>query len=191
MDLLKYLEPMKHLPDRFTNLAFWRGCRKFKDAVVNALEYVDSWGESIESDLDSLKRKQVVMHLISFGDYSQSSTNSDHWYTINFVPGSSEAIAATLIHNTEDEPTIVNNGNVLPFGILTIPCGVVHETGPTIGHHIRLIVFLSLDHEKVHLKSYCPCMSFSIANSDIDKIAYTIPSVDNPTPATLAYFTVE
>lgn len=51
MDLLKYLEPMKHLPDRFSNLAFWRGCRKFKDAVVNAFEYVDSWGESIESEI--------------------------------------------------------------------------------------------------------------------------------------------
>ena len=55
MDLLKYLEPMKHLPDRFSNLAFWRGCRKFKDAVVNALEYVDSWGESVESQLDNIK----------------------------------------------------------------------------------------------------------------------------------------
>ena len=55
MDLLKYLEPMKHLPDRFTNLAFWRGCRKFKDAVVNAFEYVDSWGESIENSLGLTK----------------------------------------------------------------------------------------------------------------------------------------
>lgn len=49
MDLLKYLEPMKHLPDRFSNLAFWRGCRKFKDAVVNAFEYVDSWGGKCRS----------------------------------------------------------------------------------------------------------------------------------------------
>ena len=55
MDLLKYLEPMKHLPDRFSNLAFWRGCRKFKDAVVNAFEYVDSWGESVESELSNIK----------------------------------------------------------------------------------------------------------------------------------------
>lgn len=55
MDLLKYLEPMKHLPDRFSNLTFWRGCKKFKDAVVNALEYVDSWGESVESQLDNIK----------------------------------------------------------------------------------------------------------------------------------------
>lgn len=44
MELLKYLEPMKHLPDRVSNLAFWRGIRKLKDEVVNAFEYVDSWG---------------------------------------------------------------------------------------------------------------------------------------------------
>ena len=55
MDLLKYLEPMKNLPERFSNLAFWRGCRKFKDAVVNEFEYVDSWGESIESQLNNIK----------------------------------------------------------------------------------------------------------------------------------------
>lgn len=64
MDLLKYLEPMKHLPDRFSNLAFWRGCRKFKDAVVNAFEYVDSWGTHIESLLPSseyVKSKSVTL----------------------------------------------------------------------------------------------------------------------------------
>ena len=27
MDLLKYLEPMKNLPEQFSNLAFWRGVR--------------------------------------------------------------------------------------------------------------------------------------------------------------------
>lgn len=54
MDLLKYLEPMKNLPDRFSNLAFWRGVRKLRDEVVNAFEYVDSWGENIESELSHL-----------------------------------------------------------------------------------------------------------------------------------------
>lgn len=52
MDLLKYLEPMKNLTDRFSNLAFWRGVRKLKDDVVNAFEYVDSWGENIENQLN-------------------------------------------------------------------------------------------------------------------------------------------
>lgn len=53
MDLLKYLEPMKNLPERFSNLAFWRGVRKLRDEVVNAFEYVDSWGTHIESLLPS------------------------------------------------------------------------------------------------------------------------------------------
>lgn len=60
MDLLKYLEPMKNLPERFTNLAFWRGVRKLRDEVVNAFEYVDSWGEHIES-------------LLPIGNYVKSS----------------------------------------------------------------------------------------------------------------------
>lgn len=55
MDLLKYLEPMKNLPDRFSNLAFWRGVRKLRDEVVNAFEYVDSWGENIEHSISNQK----------------------------------------------------------------------------------------------------------------------------------------
>lgn len=55
MDLLKYLEPMKNLPDRFSNLAFWRGVRKLKDEVVNAFEYIDSWGDNIESEEAQMK----------------------------------------------------------------------------------------------------------------------------------------
>ena len=54
MDLLKYLTPMKNMPERFSNLAFWRGVRKLKDEVVNAFEYVDSWGKNIESKLNSI-----------------------------------------------------------------------------------------------------------------------------------------
>lgn len=56
MDLLKYLEPMKNIPERFSNLAFWRGFRKLRDEVVNALEYVDSWGESVEHDLANITK---------------------------------------------------------------------------------------------------------------------------------------
>lgn len=54
MDLLKYLEPMKNIPERFSNLAFWRGVRKLKDEVVNAFEYLNSWGESIESEISQI-----------------------------------------------------------------------------------------------------------------------------------------
>ena len=56
MDLLKYIEPMKNLPERFSNLAFWRGVRKLRDEVVNAFEYVDSWGENIEDTLSNVPK---------------------------------------------------------------------------------------------------------------------------------------
>lgn len=60
MDLLKYLEPMKNLPKQFSNLAFWRGVKKLRDEVVNAFEYVDSWGENIEHKLDNLPTTKLV-----------------------------------------------------------------------------------------------------------------------------------
>lgn len=65
MDLLKYLEPMKNLPERFSNLAFWRGVRKLRDEVVNAFEYVDSWGENIENDLSHLLTNVSTMPITS------------------------------------------------------------------------------------------------------------------------------
>ena len=49
MDLLKYLVPMKNTPERFSNLAFWRSVRKLRDEVINAFEYINSWGTHIES----------------------------------------------------------------------------------------------------------------------------------------------
>ena len=66
MDLLKYLEPMKNLPNRFSNLAFWRGVRKLKDEVVSAFEYVDSWGKSIEIEIANLTTDNI--------DYTQTKT---------------------------------------------------------------------------------------------------------------------
>lgn len=68
MDLLKYLEPMKNLPERFSNLAFWRGVRKLRDEVVNALEYVDSWGKSVELDISSLQKTKIVRYASDYID---------------------------------------------------------------------------------------------------------------------------
>ena len=53
MNLSKYLAPMKNTPERFSNLAFWRGVRKLKDDVVNTFKYIESWGTYIESLLPS------------------------------------------------------------------------------------------------------------------------------------------
>lgn len=68
MDLLKYLEPMKNLPERFSNLAFWRGVRKLRDEVVNAFEYVDSWGKSVELDISSLQKTKIVRYASGYID---------------------------------------------------------------------------------------------------------------------------
>lgn len=68
MDLLKYLEPMKNIPERFSNLAFWHGVRKLKDLVVNAFEYVDSWGESVELDISSLQKTKIVRYVSDYID---------------------------------------------------------------------------------------------------------------------------
>ena len=55
MDLLKYLKPMKNIPERFSNLAFWRGVRKLRDKMVDTFEYVGEWGNGIEGEINSLK----------------------------------------------------------------------------------------------------------------------------------------
>lgn len=50
MKLLDYLKPMETLPNRFSNLAFWRILRIFKDTVVDAFTYVYTWGTDIEKE---------------------------------------------------------------------------------------------------------------------------------------------
>ena len=54
MNLLKYLEPMKNLPNRFSNLAFWRGVRKLKDEMLKTFEYVGEWGNGIEGQITDI-----------------------------------------------------------------------------------------------------------------------------------------
>ena len=50
---IKIFGAYENIPERFSNLAFWRGVRNLKDYVVNAFEYLDSWGTHIESLLPS------------------------------------------------------------------------------------------------------------------------------------------
>lgn len=94
MDLLKYLEPMKNLPERFSNLAFWHEVRKLRDEVVNAFEYVDSWGGSIELKISALRNYKISSYQSpTFDAYSTSHTmvlgfnDSQHWckLTLNNV----------------------------------------------------------------------------------------------------------
>ena len=110
MDLLKYLEPMKHLPDRFSNLAFWRGCSKFKDAVVNALEYVDSWGESIEHDINSLQNVKISTYHSAILD-----EDPDFSHKLHLVFDSADHTCSLLLYDF----TISKKPNqiVIPLGI--------------------------------------------------------------------------
>lgn len=51
MDLSNYLETMKNLPVRFSNLAFWCGVRKLKDKLVDTFKYMEEWGNGIEGQI--------------------------------------------------------------------------------------------------------------------------------------------
>ena len=55
MNLTKFLEPMKNTPERFSNLAFWRGVKKLRDKTVDTFEYVGEWGNGIEGDIVNLE----------------------------------------------------------------------------------------------------------------------------------------
>lgn len=87
MDLLKYLKPMKNLPERFSNLAFWRGVRNLKDCVVNAFEYLDSWGKNVESELSHLLTNVATIPTVSIqadnGGARQIGANQYGFYVNN------------------------------------------------------------------------------------------------------------
>lgn len=79
MDLLKYLEPMKNLPERFSNLAFWRGVRKLRDEIIKTFENLESWGTLVENNLTSLDSKisNLSSSLSSIGSLaSQAQSNA-------------------------------------------------------------------------------------------------------------------
>lgn len=136
MDLLKYLEPMKHLPDRFSNLAFWRGCRKFKDAVVNAFEYVDSWGTHIESLLPSgeyVKSKSVTLK--NDVDFHASDLSIRNFIISSNSDGTSDLL---LILSVVGSPFSIN---------LTTA-----NTSVLVGKHIDAVYvdYMTSDREVVH-----------------------------------------
>lgn len=85
MDLLKYLEPMKNLPERFSNFAFWRGVRKLKDEVVSAFEYIDSWGKNIESEIESITSPTQMRYVATNEDISGNFPRETISHVINTV----------------------------------------------------------------------------------------------------------
>lgn len=123
MDLLKYLEPMKNLPDRFSNLAFWHGVRKLRDEVVNAFGYVDSWGEKVELDIASLRKTKIVRYV---SDYIDSSPTVSVAYNLD----------DHYWHGRVGNLTISKNDNdiVIPLGFAF----EAYKTDGTFATHIFL-----------------------------------------------------
>ena len=142
MDLLKYLEPMKNLPNRFSNLAFWRGVRKLKDEVVSAFEYVDSWGKHIESLLPS-------------GTYVESSEIS-LTPNIEFDPNDLDFRIFTLSSQPDGVLTILPILSVVgsPFKINF----TTEKTSILIGKHIDVIRvnYLTSDQQTVNFEMPTP-----------------------------------
>ena len=145
MDLLKYLEPMKNLPERFSNLAFWRGVRKLRDEVVNAFEYVDSWGEHIESLLPS-------------GTYVRSSEIS-LTPNVEFYP----ADLGVKIFTLSDEP--INVVTILPIlSVVGSPFRInltTEKTSILIGKHIDAIRVEYLTSDRIRVNFEMPTAIFS------------------------------
>lgn len=61
MKLSKYLLPMTNLPDRFSNLAFWRSVRTLKDDINATFKYIESWGNGIEGEITDIKNTDTSL----------------------------------------------------------------------------------------------------------------------------------
>ena len=121
MDLLKYLEPMKNIPERFSNLAFWRGVRKLRNEVVNAFEYVDSWGKSIESKLANF---QIISNSGPLG----VTCNNNFVGDIKIVNKPS-GLALDLYINSSNFTATLENARAVKYGFLTINCHIIKTSG--------------------------------------------------------------
>ena len=121
MDLLKYLTPMKNMPERFSNLAFWRGVRKLKDEVVSAFEYVDSWGKSIESKLANFQ-------IISNSGPLAVTCNNNFDGDVKIVSKTS-GLALDMYINSSNFTATLENARDAKYGFLIIYCHIVKASG--------------------------------------------------------------
>lgn len=121
MDLLKYLAPMKNMPERFSNLAFWRGVRKLKDEIVNVFEYIDSWGKSIESKLANFQ-------IISNSGPLVVACNNNFDGDVKIVNKPS-GLALDMYINTSNFSATLENARAVKYGFLTIYCHIVKTSG--------------------------------------------------------------
>lgn len=170
MDLLKYLEPMKNLPKRFSNLAFWRDVRKFKDYVVNAFEYVDSWGSNIENTIDSVP---------NLNNLKITHVNITRFVKISFRKFSSITGAKKSIYFDKNTYTLDLECKVPTAGYLYIQFYAEESESATNGYNFSVPVLLYPSDGK--------CIMF------LGQEAYlNIPTIsDNPTSINISlhYFT--
>ena len=151
MDLLKYLAHMKNLPDRFSNLAFWRGVRKLRDEVVKAFEYVDSWGKSIESEIASLPKNNKSFSV--FDNTSNINTQSPYLNLTIDLPYESQL-------NTDHHALIITTKNKefsTDYNFKTPPDEDIIFCGAQI--------VVTCD----GISQYCPCMIYLKAIKYADK----------------------
>lgn len=101
MDLSQYLVTMKNLPERFSNLSFWRGVRKLRDKMVDTFKYVGEWGNGIEGNILDINGKIAGL------DYSNRTRDS----RISALE-SSDVNLNTEIANIKSDITTLENTDV-------------------------------------------------------------------------------
>ena len=107
MDLLKYLEPMKNLPNRFSNLAFWRGVRKLKDEILKTFDYVGEWGNGIEGQILDINGSIAGLN------YSNNTRDS----RISALESSDVNLNTEITYIKSDITTLENTDNSLDLRI--------------------------------------------------------------------------
>lgn len=143
MNLLKYLTPMKNIPERFSNLAFWRGVRKLKDEVVSAFEYVNSWGNNIESEQAQMKLDIANAQTIA-NNAQNIATNANYGtkYSISNEPWQTTQPKTKIVKtnigmriNSSDKSIVIIADNNSPLSF-TQKLGI-----PNVPDNKELIVF--------------------------------------------------
>ena len=130
MHVKDFAEAMKNLPARFSNLTFWRECRKLKDSVVDALNYLNEWGIGIENELSGKLPK-------SPSDWE--NWTADEQETARAKIGAEKALGAweDIATVTIEEPvtsfTVDNDGNGNPFQLshVVLECVIPPEEQAT------------------------------------------------------------
>lgn len=151
MELLKYLEPMKHLPDRFSNLAFWRGVRKLKDDVVNAFEYVDSWGESVEHTLANVKEIDYTNMKNIKCKYSETTLPTS-FYSI-----ADSCVVVRGVYGVTT-PELPNDFGSFGYVGCTLSC-VLGGTKVASGCYCSAVFYIENGIKKMNLNTFCTYFS--------------------------------